>query len=256
LQKSPAKPGKNQRNVYKIISPRHSRGSGVFLPPWRGNFHNDLEQKREHGVMGGPGSGTWYRWDKRTTLDEVHRLDVRWLRKQGYLQPGVMAPITWHRGDRASGSITLLSHGDRLTLTYRYRVHGGDWDDVTQPVALDQTPCRYGGFRPWFLCPKCQRRVAVLTLYRACFWCRHCHRLPYASQQEGIIDRLWSQIRKLGQSVGAKADESPWMWRKPKGMHWRTFEQRVAKAQELEMVRDAVFSLRVEELLAQRHDRV
>ena len=30
--------------------------------------------------MGGPGSGTWYRWKRtKTTLDEVHRLDVRWL---------------------------------------------------------------------------------------------------------------------------------------------------------------------------------
>lgn len=201
--------------------------------------------------MGGRGSGTWTRLDTRTTLAEVHRLDVRWLKRHGYLQPGVVAPLTWHCGDRESGSITLLCHGDALTLTYRYRRSDGDWQDMTQPVALDHTPCRYGGVRPWFCCPRCQRRVAVLALYRTGFWCRHCHRLPYASQQEGLIDRLWSQIRKLGQSVGATADESPWMWQKPKGMHWDTFERRVARAQELEMLRDAAFSLRVEALLAQ-----
>ena len=205
--------------------------------------------------MGGPGSGSWYRWDKRTTLEEVNRLDVRWLKRQGYLQPGVMAPVSWHCGNRPSGSITLCCHGEGLTLTYRYRVAGGDWDDVTQPVALDWTPCRYGGVRPWFRCPRCQRRVAVLALYGKLFLCRHCYKLPYASQHEPLIDRLWSQIRKLGQSVGAKSDESPWRWRKPKGMHWETFEQRVAQAQDLEMLRDAAFSLRVEALLAQGHDR-
>lgn len=199
--------------------------------------------------MGGTGSGNWTRLDTRTTLAEVHRLDVRWLRKQGYLQPGVMAPVTWHRGDRERGSITLLCDGNALTLSYRYRVQSGDWQEMTQPVALDWTPCRYGGFRPWFLCPRCSRRVAVLALYRSCFWCRHCHRLPYASEQEGLIDRLWSQIRKLGQSVGATADESPWMWRKPKGMHWRTFERRVARAQTLEQLRDAAFCIQAEAFL-------
>jgi len=35
--------------------------------------------------MGGPGSGMWYRWDTRTTLDQVHQLDVRWLHRHGYL---------------------------------------------------------------------------------------------------------------------------------------------------------------------------
>ena len=35
--------------------------------------------------MSGPGSGMWYRWDRRTTVDEVKRLDVRWLHRQGYL---------------------------------------------------------------------------------------------------------------------------------------------------------------------------
>ena len=205
--------------------------------------------------MGGYGSGRWYRWDKRTTLEEVHRLDVRWLKRQGYLQPGVIAPVTWHREGRDSGSITLLCDGTALTLSYRHRVQSGDWQEMTQPVALDWTPCRYGGERPWLLCPGCSRRVAVLALYRACFWCRHCHRLPYASEQEGLIDRLWRQIRKLGQSVGATPDESPWMWRKPKRMHWDTFEQKVARAQELEMLRDTAMSIRIEAFLQQMEGR-
>lgn len=200
--------------------------------------------------MGGPGSGNWYRWDKRTTLDEVKRLDVRWLKRHGSLQPGVMATLSWRRGDRESGSISLRCDGNELTLSSRYRATRGDWQDMTQHVALDWTPCRYGGMRPWFLCPRCSRRVAVLALYGTLFLCRHCSQLPYASEHEDLMDRLWRQIRKLGQTVGAKPDESPWRWRRPKGMHWRTFERRVAQAEDLERRRDAAFYARLGALLA------
>src|SRR5713101_3982660 len=44
-----------------------------------------------------PGSGTWYRWKStRTTLDEVHLLDVRWLQRHGYLQRWGRGVLTWH----------------------------------------------------------------------------------------------------------------------------------------------------------------
>jgi hypothetical protein len=136
-----------------------------------------------------------------------------------------VATVSWHRGNQSTGSILLSSHGDALTLTYRYRVHGGDWQDVTQSVALDWTPCRYGGVRPWFLCPRCSRRVAVLAMDGHWFWCRHCYRLPYTSQQEGRIDRLYRKARKIRDKVGASHNLMEHVWRKPKGMHWRTFER-------------------------------
>jgi hypothetical protein len=52
--------------------------------------------------MGGPGCGTWHRWDKRTTLEEAYRLDVRWLQRHGYLD-GRPHWVTWSRGERAGG---------------------------------------------------------------------------------------------------------------------------------------------------------
>ena len=59
------------------------------------------------------------------------------------------------------------------------------------PVALDWSPCPFGGARPWFLCPlvvvgePCRRRVRIL--YRPWgsryFGCRRCHHLTYRSRQ-------------------------------------------------------------------------
>ena len=144
--------------------------------------------------MGGPGSGRWYRWQgTRTTLEEVYRLDVRWLHRHGYLD-GRPHWVTWSRGEQQVGSLLLALQPEGVVLTYRYRVGGGDWESVRQVVTLAWTPCHYGGERPWFRCPGCQRRVAVLCGDDRLFLCRHCYRLPYTSQYETRLDRLYRKL--------------------------------------------------------------
>ena len=70
--------------------------------------------------MGGPGSGTWYRWKStKTTLDEVHRLDVRWLQRHGYLQRWARGVLTWHRGEHDAGAIGVALEDGRLVVAYR-----------------------------------------------------------------------------------------------------------------------------------------
>ena len=77
--------------------------------------------------MGGPGYGRWYRWQgTRTTLEEVYRLDVRWLHRHGYLD-GRPHWVTWSRGEQQAGSLLLALQPEGVVLTYRYRVGGGDW---------------------------------------------------------------------------------------------------------------------------------
>ena len=71
---------------------------------------------------------------------------------------------------------------------------------------------------------QCQRRVAVLAGLGHLFLCRHCSRLPYASQCEAPVDRLYRKARKIRDKMGASHNLMEYVWRKPKGMHWRTFE--------------------------------
>ena len=177
--------------------------------------------------MGGPGSGSWYRWKgTRATLDQAYRLDVRWLHRHGYLD-GWLHRVIWSRGERQVGSLRLALQHAGVVLTYRYRVGGGDWESVRQVVTLDWTPCHYGGSRPWFLCPGCQRRVATLCCRGKWFLCRHCYRLPYASQCESALDRMYRRMRKIRDRLGARhtLTEPVWSWQKPKGMHWQTWER-------------------------------
>jgi len=43
--------------------------------------------------MGGPGSGRWYRWNRKDTVEEHHALDIRTWQRRGWLRPGTS--ISW-----------------------------------------------------------------------------------------------------------------------------------------------------------------
>jgi hypothetical protein len=53
-----------------------------------------------------------------------------------------------------------------------------------QPVYFSWTRPKFGGRRPWFLCPLCIRRVALLYLRGERWACRICCALAYRSELE------------------------------------------------------------------------
>ncbi|MEJ1382416.1 MAG: hypothetical protein RPT95_15850 [Candidatus Sedimenticola sp. (ex Thyasira tokunagai)] len=179
--------------------------------------------------MGGLGSGNWYRWDKKTTAEEVHRVDIRYLKKQGYLVSGYSGWLSWSCGGEETGSIRFRVECGCLVLIYRSRSDGSAWVDMEETVWFDRTPCNYGGERLWLSCPDCGKRVAVLYGHGPRFLCRHCHGLPYGSQNETRLDRLNRKARKIRKRLGASDDEM--VWRKPKGMHWKTFDRLIQEEQ-------------------------
>jgi hypothetical protein len=173
--------------------------------------------------MGGRGSGCWYRWNSKTTTESQHRIDIRWLKKQGYLRPINFGSLSWSQGDEQTGSIGFRMETDRMVLNYRHRPHGGEWENVEQVILFDHTPCNYGGHRTWFLCPRCSRRVAVIYGAGKYFLCRHCYDLTYSSQQESSMDRLMRKARKIRKRMGGGGDLFDFFPDKPKNMHWKTY---------------------------------
>jgi hypothetical protein len=112
-----------------------------------------------------------------------------------------------------------------MVLIYNYRPHGGEWEPVEQAVYFDRTSCNYGGYRPWFLCPDCLKRIAVLYGAGKDYLCRHCYNLTYASQQESRPDRLMRKCRKIRARLGASNNLMEPILSKPKNMHWKTFDR-------------------------------
>ena len=173
--------------------------------------------------MGGSGSGSWYRWDSKSTTESQNRIDIRWLKNQGSLRPGHIEFLSWSRGNEQTGSIGYRIETDCMVLNYQHRARGGEWENVKQVVSFDRTPCNYGGNRTWFLCPLCSRRVAVLYGAGKYFRCRHCYNLTYSSQQESRADRLMRKARKIRKIMGGDNNLVNSFPNKQKNMHWKTY---------------------------------
>lgn len=175
--------------------------------------------------MGGTGSGRRYQGGKDTTSD-MRALDVRRLQRDGLLAPGQAFGWNWLRNGEAVASINIRTEADRVTLNYRSRCPGGEWKPMEYTVYLEWTPCELGGRRAWFRCPAqgCGRRVAIL-FGGSIFACRHCHKLAYASQREPDHDRAARRADSIRRRLGWEPGMLNGPGRKPKGMHWRTFER-------------------------------
>lgn len=171
--------------------------------------------------MGGFNSGN--HGGKSTTTD-MRALDVRKVQREGLLRPGHSFGWSWTRGGETIASINIKVDTGSVTLDYRNRPHGGEWQAINYPVRLAWTACHYGGQRAWWLCPAvgCGRRVAVLY-GGAVFACRHCQQLVYKCQRETPDDRATRRADRIRDRLGWDAGILNGAGGKPKGMHWQTF---------------------------------
>jgi hypothetical protein len=189
--------------------------------------------------MGGVGSGSWHRFDKKSNTDECQSIDVRYLHRNGLLQPGHSFSLRWSQAGKQNSSIGGVAHDDdRVTFFYRHRRGmGGEWEGVKETVPLEWTPCNLGGERPWLICPEagCGRRVAVLYGPGRYFLCRYCYDLSYQSQRDNQMYRALHRAQKIRQRLGGSANMTEPFPEKPKGMHWKTYERLWRKHHAAEM---------------------
>jgi len=66
--------------------------------------------------MGGIGSGNWHRWNSKTTINSTNCIDIRYMRKRGFLQPNTHGRLSWSRGGEPNGNINFVTHDDYLQL--------------------------------------------------------------------------------------------------------------------------------------------
>ena len=98
--------------------------------------------------MGGFGSGR-PSGSGRGTVEDCRLIDVNRLHKTGCLRAGWVGGCQWTRDGEKVASINLRAETDRLHLSYRVRVGGGEWEDVDETVRIVRAACRFGGARPY-----------------------------------------------------------------------------------------------------------
>lgn len=179
--------------------------------------------------MGGPGSGRWFSsYSRRWTVEQMARVDVRVL----------------HRRDpfpQDQKKIWLSVKGEQGECELR----------------IDWTGCNFGQGRPWFVCPHCGSRCAIL--YRPPraplkeLACRKCYNLTYQSRrkrQPWNTERL--RVQRIERRLGVKRKPAlvNLLPPRPKGMHHKTYERLAWEWREAMLAWDAVACLHVQALAA------
>jgi hypothetical protein len=175
-------------------------------------------------VLSGRRSYHWF--NKKETTQGRIRLDVRRLARAGSLAPGASSAYSWPDGGSTTRRADLHSEGSRLTIHF-----GGACRSIAVP--LYQTPCQYGGTRPWFLCPRsgCGCRVAILYVDGFELHCRGCLGLTYQSTRENPEARALRRYRRIMRRLGA----DPFgilAGSKPPRMRWSTYARLITEAEE------------------------
>jgi hypothetical protein len=155
----------------------------------------------------------YFYWDKKTEADGLCILDMKWLRKQKYIEEHCIwnGSLYWtHRptGDRSSISayIDNTTYTPTMRLTYTQTSHSsGEKTDLDYSIKLIKTLCRFGGFRYWFKCPlqkngiPCPHKSSKLYLSRKYFGRRHCHQLSYHSKNENRKNKYFQAFNTVMQ---------------------------------------------------------
>jgi hypothetical protein len=181
--------------------------------------------------MGGYGSG---RIGEKTLTSQMMELDVRELYRHGYVQKSASSYAELqHKGINEYRNILIYFDSEQLTINYSYERYSGDRKRVNTIVQFDWTPCHYGGFRPWFLCPKCGKRVAILYGGKH-FNYRICRKLAYPSENESKASRLLRKANNIKRRLNGEPGVQNMIMFKPKGMHQKTFDRLVREVYALE----------------------
>lgn len=193
--------------------------------------------------MGGSGSGTWQARRRGTVEHARLALNVRALQRAGSLVPGRIS-----EAKAGAYAFHVEASAEGVELVYRAGLAGKELATIRESVAVEWTPCHYGGSRPWFNCPGCARRVALLYLHgdRLRFRCRKCLRLLYESQRESDADRARRCANKIRRRLRLNLWPGEPEHGRPKGMHHTTYGRLLEEAESwdelsfaLEMARGA-----------------
>jgi len=141
-------------------------------------------------------------------------------------------------------ALGVQPHAKRLELSYR---RAGEWRRPS--ILLERVPCHFGGSRPWFRCPYCEHRRALLYLppNQTDFRCRACAKLAHGVEAEDAAGRMWRKQRKLMARLGAEDRTDPQPPR-PRGMHETTYRRLLQGIWAIEAWGDEQFYLRLSEM--------
>lgn len=226
--------------------------------------------------MGGIGSGRDSYADT-PTVEECRSIDANDL-KELTEQPNGEGVIWWGDRDDPDARVAVITEGDAdledetrpAQIRLRYTVTRCRTDESREynyPIPLEYTECNFGGYRPWFRCPKCRdrRRKLYFPPGRERLLCRECYDLGYRSsrtsgdelkQAELRYKRAFEKADKENRRPHPNGNRGPFFPDRPKGMHHDTFEELCKAVDEAREGWHNTMERRMRELLGRYSDEV
>ena len=129
--------------------------------------------------------GRW-KYSGRDVVEDTVSITVDDLRLWGYLKEGSHKSgiLTLSRNGRKTGSLGFSVGIDRDEGSYISFNYLLDGEVVKYKHGIEHHPCNYGGFRYYFICCACWRRITALYFYDSYYLCRHCHKLVYRMSRD------------------------------------------------------------------------
>jgi hypothetical protein len=145
-----------------------------------------------------------------------------WWLADGSKQVLVMMRVETDSGDTVACRSTRMARDGSIT------------DGAEFQIAVEWTPCNYGGRRPGFRCPResCERPARKLYLQGMHLLCRRCAGLKYVSQRLGPQERRLVRIEAIRAKLGPDFHGVP---SRPPGMgraEYLRLRAQLAKVQE------------------------
>ena len=189
--------------------------------------------------MGGYGSGR-YGW--RGVIEHRLRLSIRTFTGGDWLVPGRSGVLPWTRGGEDWASVSFTTQAGAVVLNYSAREGDGPLVPVQITLPVTSIPCRFGGRRYYWQCPRCGRRCEGLVLANGgrSWGCRQCLRLRYVCQ--GLDPHY--RMQRRAQKIYARLDGDGEFLQKPKWMRWRTFNRLADQANAMDAAADQAFAVR------------
>jgi hypothetical protein len=169
---------------------------------------------------------TYVKERERLTVEELATdcIDVRELNRKGLLKERT---VTFRPVLRWPDVTTMRADRYVIEVNLRY--------PLTQYIHLSWTPCHFGSYRPWMLCPHCRKRVARLFMGMGGYFCRACvGNPPYESQLRNDMARVYLRAYRLRQRIGGGRPVIDPIRERPYRMWRRTYNCIVAEIERLE----------------------
>jgi hypothetical protein len=155
-----------------------------------------------------------HRTTSRGVVEQARPLDMRGLKRIGFIQPGrrTSGVMQWKMRGEAVGAVELVVDLRDPNFPFaEARLEGAAPESPRQRIKLTSTPCRFGGRRYYFACPHTGRRCEVLySRGGGAFASRQAHRLVYQAQSEDDLGRLRRAVeRSKERALGLKGNPRP-----------------------------------------------